>query len=387
MKRSLLFFVSVLVLAWSFDVVRAQTVEVTVANQHVVGTDFIFDVYMQATVGTVYLGSCDLVLQFNSANFTSPAITAINDNSGDGSTFSLVATNAASVAVAYEATVSPAAIVSNEIIFNTNQVSFTSLNFGSKVAKLTTGVLYHFGNYTLSGITNPAGTMGLVWKTGGGGVITRVSTLQSITPFAASTVTLSTPAITNTPLPVEMTNCTAAVNHLNTSINWTTATETNNFGFDVERKATVGDWTKVGFVAGAGTSSKPTKYSYLDQGVTPGSYEYRIKQIDKSGSFKYSTQMQVEVGLAPKVLTLGNNYPNPFNPTTNIEFTLPKDGRATLKVFNSIGQEVATLFDGEGTAGFIIQAKFDATRLASGLYFARLQYDGKSMMKKMLLMK
>jgi hypothetical protein len=197
----------------------------------------------------------------------------------------------------------------------------------------------------------------------------------------------------NSALPVELTNCTASASRLNTTINWTTATETNNFGFDVERKtvsgqqSAAGSWTKVGFVGGKGTSTSPTQYSYVDESVAPGTYDYRVKQIDKSGSFKYSTEMQVQVGLAPKVFTLSNNYPNPFNPTTNIDFTLQKDGKVSLKVYNSIGQEVATLFDGEGTAGQYIQARFDATRLASGIYFARLQSDGKSLMKKMLLLK
>ena len=198
---------------------------------------------------------------------------------------------------------------------------------------------------------------------------------------------------TDVPLPVELTNCMAVANRLNTELKWTTATETNNFGFDIERKAVstqlsaVSVWTKIGFVPGNGTSTTPRQYSYVDEDLATGSYDYRIKQIDKSGSFKYSTVMQVEIGNVPQALTLANNYPNPFNPSTSLEFTVPNDGWATLKVYNSIGEEVATLFDAQATAGRIVQARFDASRLPSGAYFARLQYDGKSLMTKMLFMK
>jgi hypothetical protein len=93
------------------------------------------------------------------------------------------------------------------------------------------------------------------------------------------------------------------------------------------------------------------------------------------------------LGGAPKVFALNQNYPNPFNPTTDIQFTVPTDGRAVLKVFSTIGQEVATLFNDEVTAGKYNQVQFNASNLASGIYFARLEFDGKVQMKKMLFIK
>ena len=96
--------------------------------------------------------------------------------------------------------------------------------------------------------------------------------------------------------------------------------------------------------------------------------------------------MEVEV-VVPKVFGLSQNYPNPFNPATTLEFTVPTDGRATLKVYNTLGQEVATVFDGNAVAGQYHQATFDGTKLSSGIYFARLQYDGKQLLKKMLMVK
>jgi len=96
------------------------------------------------------------------------------------------------------------------------------------------------------------------------------------------------------------------------------------------------------------------------------------------------TQVTIEV---PKVFNLNQNYPNPFNPTTNIEFTVAADGKAVLKVYNALGQEVAELYNGTAQAGRIIQTHFDASRLASGIYFSRLESDGKSLVKRMMFIK
>jgi hypothetical protein len=213
---------------------------------------------------------------------------------------------------------------------------------------------------------------------------------SAITTSNSTACTNSFTGSDNSALPVEVTSFTASSNRLTAQLNWSTATEKNNYGFDVERRMMGNDateWTKVGFVSGAGTKNSPTEYTYTDNGVAPGRYAYRIKQIDNDGAFKYASSAEVEIGLAAKVLSLSDAYPNPFNPSTMIEFTLPSDGRATLKVYNTIGQEVANLFDGVASAGRIIQGRFDAKTLATGLYFARLQFDGKTMLKKMLFVK
>ena len=90
---------------------------------------------------------------------------------------------------------------------------------------------------------------------------------------------------------------------------------------------------------------------------------------------------------APRVLSLAQNYPNPFNPTTTIEFTVPQDGHVSLTIYNSLGQLVATVFDDEARAGYIQKAMFDASQLATGAYFSRLQYNEKTLLKKLVLMK
>jgi hypothetical protein len=89
----------------------------------------------------------------------------------------------------------------------------------------------------------------------------------------------------------------------------------------------------------------------------------------------------------PKVLSLSENYPNPFNPTTNIEFTFPQQGRASLAVYNTLGQQVAVLFNNDVEAGKIYRATFDASSLSSGMYFSILEFNGQKMTRKMLLVK
>ena len=199
-------------------------------------------------------------------------------------------------------------------------------------------------------------------------------------------------------LPVELTSFTGTVSNFTTVLAWKTATEMDNASFDIERTASlapfltggglgVGSWAKVGSVAGSGTSNLPKSYTFSDNVGTAGKYSYRLKQIDRNGAFTYSQEIQVQLGSAPRTFELSQNYPNPFNPTTMIEFTLPNDGRAVLRVYNSIGQEVATLFNDDAKGGEYYQAIFDASKLASGTYFARLQFGKTMQMKKLLLVK
>jgi len=193
-------------------------------------------------------------------------------------------------------------------------------------------------------------------------------------------------------LPVELTSFTATSNRLTARLQWATATEKDNLGFDVER-AGQGDtkgtklFTKINFVAGSGTSNTKHVYSVDDKNLAAGKYSYRLKQIDHNGAFKYSQTVDVEVGNAPKEFTLSENYPNPFNPTTNIEFTVRENGLATLKVYNIAGQLVTELFNGRAEAGKIYLQTFDASRLASGIYFSVLQMGSQQLVHKMSFLK
>ncbi|MFA6233829.1 MAG: ice-binding family protein [Bacteroidota bacterium] len=202
----------------------------------------------------------------------------------------------------------------------------------------------------------------------------------------------------NTALPVELVSFSATANRLNCDLLWTTATELNNYGFEIERRSVQSGpaqeieqrhqkWIRIGFVQGAGTSSSPHKYSYNDRGLNPGKYEYRIKQIDRDGTFDYCSTVEVDVGLMPKVLMLGVSYPNPFPRNTNIEFTLARDDVAVVKVYNLHAQEVASLFEGTAEAGRLYQCRFDASQVSYGMYFVRLEANGQTRMQKIVYVK
>jgi hypothetical protein len=191
------------------------------------------------------------------------------------------------------------------------------------------------------------------------------------------------------PLPIQMASFAANVVRDNqVEVAWRTVSETNNYGFEIYRKrGDAGDWAKIGFVQGHGTTLAPQSYTYVDAGLSFGKYYYQIKQIDLDGKSETFPAMAVTVGVAPETMVLAQNYPNPFNPSTLIEFVVPMSGHATMKVYNVLGQEVATLFDGSAQAGTINTARFSAANLPSGLYFYTLRSAGQTETKRMLLTK
>lgn len=188
-------------------------------------------------------------------------------------------------------------------------------------------------------------------------------------------------------LPVELTSFTALAEGANVSLNWKTATEVNNYGFNVERKSVGGEWMSLGFIEGAGNSNSPKDYSYSDNNLRAGNYIYRLKQMDVDGKFQYSQEAEVSVNGVPSEMTLEANYPNPFNPSTMIKFTAAKNEHAELVVYDQLGKEVSRLFSGMTEAGKSYQVQFTAQGLPSGIYFYRLRSAGNTEVRKMLLMK
>jgi hypothetical protein len=164
--------------------------------------------------------------------------------------------------------------------------------------------------------------------------------------------------------------------------------ETNNYGFEIYRKrGKTGEWTKIGFVQGHGTTLAPQSYSYVDPELSFGEYYYHIRQVDLDGKSETFPDMLVTIGVGPGKFILAQNYPNPFNPNTQIEFVVSQAGYASVKVYNLLGQEVATAFAGDAEAGKINAARFDARNLPSGMYFYTLRSAGKIETKRMMLMK
>ncbi len=191
---------------------------------------------------------------------------------------------------------------------------------------------------------------------------------------------------TDTQVPVELNSITATADNENVLLSWTTATETNNKGFEIERKnSSDRNWQTVGFVQGNGTTTQTQSYSFFDAGLLAGDYLYRLKQIDFDGSYEYSSQVEVMVN---SVLSfkLEQNYPNPFNPATTIKFNLPKDAVVTLKVYDALGAEVTTIVNQQLEAGYY-KYDWNASGYASGRYIYRLQAGEFTSVKKMLMLK
>lgn len=190
------------------------------------------------------------------------------------------------------------------------------------------------------------------------------------------------------PLPVELTSFTGRVDKGEVMLNWQTATEAGNYGFEVERSSGgEKDWKKLCFIAGSGFSNSAKTYSYTDKQITlPGKYSYRLKQLDNSGHYEYSETVEVSLSSHAEFVLL-QNCPNPFNPATVISYSLPEDGFVTLKVFDLLGQEVRTLENGYVKAGSH-SVYFNAEGLSSGVYLCSLRSEGgMSAVKKMLLAK
>jgi hypothetical protein len=255
-------------------------------------------------------------------------------------------------------------------------------------------------------LTHGAVWSNVFWYVGGSAYINGVSStfngivlaVTSITVTTGSTVTAKLLAnggavtINSNVLPVQLTSFTATGTHSGALLVWNTATERNNYGFTIERRgvnsqsSVVASWSSIGFVAGSGTSNSAKSYSYTDASVSSGTYAYRLKQIDNDETYTYSSEAEVAFTV-PAIYALRQNYPNPFNPSTTISFTLAQDGFTTLKIYNVLGNEVATLVSGEMKAGVLNTVSFNASKLSSGVYFSRLESNGNTQIKKLIIVK
>ncbi|MFH1194244.1 MAG: T9SS type A sorting domain-containing protein [bacterium] len=218
-------------------------------------------------------------------------------------------------------------------------------------------------------------------------------------------------------LPVELTSFSATSSNGNVSLNWQTATEVNNYGFEIERTVILSgaknplirNWQNIGFVEGSGNSNSPKEYSFIDRSaasISHTNYLYRLKQIDIDGAFTYSEEIIVKTRRdesLPTEFELFQNYPNPFNPTTTIKYVIPSGARnhkdfsssstprndnalVTIKVYDILGNEVATLVNETKEPG-VYEVEFDGSNLASGIYFYKLMSGNFLSTKKIIMLK
>lgn len=280
---------------------------------------------------------------------------------------------------------------------NTQDHTFTIHNTGTETLQLDgspTVQISGSGDFTVT--SQPASTS----LAGGGSTTFTVRFAPSSSGAETATISIDNTDLnehpydfliqgTGTALPIQLASFSASVVRDNdVEVVWKTVSETNNYGFEIYRKrGETGEWTKIGFVQGHGTTLAPQSYSYADAGLSLGKYYYRIKQVDLDGKSETFPDMLVTIGVGPGKFILAQNYPNPFNPNTQIEFVVPQTGYASVKVYNLLGQEVATAFAGNAEAQQINTARFNATNLPSGIYYYTLRSAGKVETKRMVLMR
>lgn len=221
------------------------------------------------------------------------------------------------------------------------------------------------------------------WNLTGGTVDTGMNfvTVSGLNSFSYHTL-----ASSSNPLPVELTSFTAVHQNNTIVLNWSTATERENRGWDIEKK-TSGVWEAIGFVEGRGTTLEQTNYQFTDVQTSSGTASYRLKQIDFDGTTSYSNIVEVD-GVVPGDFALMQNYPNPFNPATKITYAVPSGikGNVTIKVFDVMGKLTAVIDEGKKEAG-VYSVEFNAAGLASGMYIYQLSAGNVVLTKTMMLLK
>jgi hypothetical protein len=196
------------------------------------------------------------------------------------------------------------------------------------------------------------------------------------------------------PLPITLNSFSATPVGESVALRWTTLSEVNNYGFEVQRSLQGGAYSTLpgAFVPGHGTTNEPQSYRYTDTTAGSGVWLYRLKQIDLDGSIHFSDGVRVSilatvtpVGL-PVPFSLEQNYPNPWNPSTTIRYSIPERALVSLEVFTVLGRRVATLVREEKPAGYY-NVVFRGEGLASGVYYYALRVAGARSVKKFLLVK
>lgn len=350
---------------FSVNALAQNTVMNTVANFNITenGTKFNFDIYtLRTSAGDFIMGNSSYFLRYTAGTFSNPVLTYINPKYTSGSVTNSYdqmrpfgySSGRVAVQLYYNSN-GPGDIISSEL---------GSLGYGEKIASVSMDIVslnlpdFRWDNLNTA-VVNP----------------------QNITATSTNV------GYYNGTLPVELSAFSASVSGNSVTLNWATSFEESNSGFEIERSAGDGQFSKIGFVAGNGNTSSPRSYSFSDRNLNTGSYTYRLRQIDYNGNFSYfDLQGGVEVGI-PGDFVLHQNYPNPFNPSTTINFDLPYAARVTLSVYDMSGRLVATAISNESRPAGYYSVSFNASSLSSGVYFYELRTDMEVRSRKFTLVK
>lgn len=257
----------------------------------------------------------------------------------------------------------------------------------------TFGNQYSFGSGTSFSCPLVAGVCALILQKNP--LLTPMQVLQALRSTASKSsnpdniygwgIINSLSAINSSIVPVELTTFTGSYNNNSVELNWVTSTETNNYGFEIERRSDTSGFEKIGFVSGNGTSTNRISYNFVDNKLSEPKYYYRLKQIDFNGSINYSAEILVNIS-SVNDFKLFQNYPNPFNPTTKIQYYLPETGTVKIGLYDLLGNEVLSLINQEMPAG-MNNIELNASKLASGIYFVKMDSKGKAQTIKITVMK
>ncbi len=188
----------------------------------------------------------------------------------------------------------------------------------------------------------------------------------------------------STPLPITLLNFTVTKQGDNAQLNWSTSSEENNKGFEIQRSTDQSTWTVLNFIAGAGNSQTEKDYQYLDQNLPAGTYYYRLRQVDYDGNSSFSKVVSVtfDGGVA---LELKQNQPNPFSNYTSISMVIPKAGRVQLMLYDQMGRPIQLLMDEEKMPG-TYTVSMNKNGLSSGIYYYKMNALGQVIVKKMTIL-
>lgn len=274
--------------------------------------------------------------------------------------------------------------------------SYTTVNATGNLNGATYDIIYYFGDNETYTIGTP-GASTILAKYGTGGtwevyhltqpnsnsVLTYNTTTKVFNVAVSGLFDFSTFALTDdgSALPVTMESFDITVRNRDAHLSWVTLSEINNKGFAIERRLKTESgytqWKELGFVNGNGTTTERHQYTFKDAKLVTGAYQYRLKQVDFSNNVEYyqpTNNSDVIIG-KPGVFDISQNYPNPSNPKSKIDFAMPFDGKVSIKVYDILGKEVATLVNEFKSADFYT-VEFDGTNIASGTYFYRIVAEG-----------
>ncbi|MHC1736579.1 MAG: T9SS type A sorting domain-containing protein [Ignavibacteriaceae bacterium] len=389
MKKMFLSFLFLIVLSVSSVFAQNPTCEILLKNDALISArEYQFDLFIKRTGETSfsYSGASQFVLTFNSAGI-----------GGSGLTYSMVpGTSELNVGQA---------IPSNKFSISGTQlrIAANAANLGSATLVSNVGNGTRIGRLKLTSATDFTGaSANLTWLMNGAirtkifGTVDGLAGIEytnsaGTTNNPSGTVTYSVD-LTNAPLPIELSSFIASAQGRNIELKWATATEVNTSLFQIERKeikenSTESSWKKVGEIKASGNSNSPKEYNFTDKKLNSGKFSYRLKMVDIDGTYEFSDAVEAEIDL-PKEYGISQNYPNPFNPTTRIDYQLPNDSKVILELFSITGEKVATLLEGEITAGYYnYQLSTSSFGLSSGIYLYRIVAGDFVSVKKMVVLK